>query len=192
MTAMLPLAPATASRPVPVLHPPPELAPALAALVSDPGDELALAAACDMREECGMATHSASDFLPVRKAGFAGRVEWHRLSIVAVSCTLAEWLEHGPQLAKWHPLLRVALTDREPCDNGGSVAWQSSKYDPKTEAGPLSRLSWFLPWGIFQSFAEPWTEGSSMCATRRFAERGEALAALSRAAILWARSQPVR
>jgi hypothetical protein len=34
-----------------------------------------------------------------------------------VRCTLADWMQHGPQIVRKHPVTRVTLTDRKPLRN---------------------------------------------------------------------------
>jgi hypothetical protein len=92
--------------------------------------------------------------------------------IDAVRCPLAQWLAHGPAVAKAHPLLRVTLTDREPrLVAGGDWTF------------------YFGPAGTGQRHWLPSEFGALMPSLYYPAAEG-ALGALSDACILWARAQP--
>lgn len=42
------------------------------------------------------------------------KVFWNRGFIAEVSCTMAEWEQHGPAICDQHPVERVVITDKEP------------------------------------------------------------------------------
>ncbi len=196
---------ATASHPSPIaLHPPPELAPALAEILDcGPGSSAAWAMVADMLEESGRRWASDCPELSAFLSSIAYQggppLNWSDISLPGgiiirsvltdASCTLAEWLQYGPSLARWHPLLRVTLTGREPRfihfspERDGHCAWFASVFGHKT----VVRDPEDIPSSIFALLEGGETRNSDW---KTYANEADALAALSRAAILWSRSQP--
>lgn len=86
-----------------------------------------------------------------------------------VSCTLAVWLQNGPDLLRTHPTItRVEITDRAP-----------------VHGGALSGL-----WFWFHRDTEPIRVATSApCGGVGYRTEQDALAAFSEACILWARAQ---
>lgn len=57
--------------------------------------------------------HNPTPYLVLPGPSF-GNVEFSRGFVSEVTCTLADWLAHGPAIVKAHPVTRVVLGDREP------------------------------------------------------------------------------
>lgn len=113
--------------------------------------------------------------------------------VESVSCYCADWLKHGPAIVRSAPIREVRLADKHP---------SRSSYN-------RNRWAWFhehVPLGLVSvEFVEldmnrislsaaliPFVQGGKgsvpMC--KWFDAESDALAALSQACILWARSQP--
>lgn len=104
--------------------------------------------------------------------------------VAEVSCTLADWMQHGPRLVRSHPLESVRLTDREPSasafsGNGDSrCAWQSTDSD----------LPSLVPYGLLKIMAEIEDDDLDGQTWRTYDTPDLAHAALSAAALAWARA----
>lgn len=100
------------------------------------------------------------------------RLEWgffyRRGFVDEVRCPLAAWLQHGPELVRRHPIIRVVLTDREPVREVG--------------AHPNRGTEW---WRAYCRFEGPDMNG----VTRLHRLREAALGGQSAACLAWARGQ---
>ncbi len=101
------------------------------------------------------------------------RWKWERGFIAWVSCPCAEWLAHGPALARQHPIERVELSGME-------------SYGPTT-GGRLAGW-WFLlsnRWPVELYHAIPCKDEDSL--TKPFRTKEECLDAISAGCLAWAR-----
>jgi uncharacterized protein (TIGR02996 family) len=175
----------------------------LRAVIDDPADDVPRLAYADWLEEngqderaayirgalagiCGTAWTRWPDSLH-RLVGGPGRLEergwswvWRRGFIAAVHCPLAEWIAHGPALAAAHPLEEVRLSDRRPprlAFRQQVVFWRW--YVPPGGAAPGEDE---LPEDLFDAVHE------GRAGRLPFDSEADALAALSRGCIAWARA----
>jgi uncharacterized protein (TIGR02996 family) len=175
----------------------------LRAVIDEPEDDLRRLVYADWLEEagqderaayirgalagiCGTAWTRWPDSLH-RLVGSPGRLEergwswvWRRGFIAAVHCPLAEWIAHGPALAAAHPLQEVRLSDREPAarpwPNMATTVW---RWYGGLAGGPS------VPSDLPDALFDPTHDGRSHL---YFDTKQEALDALSRGCIAWARA----
>ena len=171
------------------MRPPPELAPALAALLEDHDDALAWAVVHDIHEELGWPGVALPAGVELR--GYAARGT--HVLVSEVACTLAAWLKHGPALARRQPLLVVWIADVAPASmlqTFGGWAWYGclERDTSVTLVRPGPEWPHVLPsplWECLDGYREKRPERWKVYETKDEAEAG-----LSRACILWARAQP--
>lgn len=104
-----------------------------------------------------------------------------------ITCTLAEWEQHGPALCATQPVTRVELTDREPVEDANGWNWgHRARYSP-TASFSTNRLARArLPVPIWKAL-EGGTLGKHF---RWYKSKGAAEDALSAALLLMAKPQP--
>lgn len=105
-------------------------------------------------------------------------------------CSLGDWMKHGPEIARSHPITRVTLTDREPWYEDGQDRWywyalpdpaKTPHHAARLRAGAQeSRHS--VPGVLFDGCSEAGTAFT-------FASRELAIDDLSGRLIAWAKKQ---
>ncbi len=122
----------------------------------------------------------------VRNAGWEWK--WQRGFIATVTCPVEEWHRHGPAIARAHPLEAVVMAGKEPLTDEGVESYFNEPVDPQrvplahwlqTDSDDPASISWEIPHWLWHP-----------CLNETFGSREDALKALSRRAIEWARSQP--
>jgi uncharacterized protein (TIGR02996 family) len=98
---------------------------------------------------------------------------WRRGFIAEVRCPLAQFLQHGPEIAARHPIETVRLVGREPWKPGGEGLWfwHAARTPDHDELPDFLPLCWF--------------DAEARRTTHRSLEDAHAWA--SQRAILWAR-----
>lgn len=116
--------------------------------------------------------------------------------VTAVRCPLADWLTHGPDLCRRHPVKEVTITDREPKPNtveDSAVEWwgwyvvgelaEREDYDlPETFWPHMSQYAFPTKWNT-KSYQTRWSQHDT---------RENAVAALNTAALRWAEAEADR
>lgn len=112
---------------------------------------------------------------------------WRRGFVERVECSCADWLSHGPAIVAAQPVTEVRLTDRRPLHDGDEATeerWYSWITNDGLEASADDRripLAWAdelpeWPWPRYTPYR--W----------RYPTEADAHAALSTAAVAWARN----
>ncbi len=120
---------------------------------------------------------------PMIDWAYGVRCQFRRGFVASVTLSAADWLLHGPALVRAAPLEEVRLSDREPrapdANHPGFSWWRL--HPPQNEPDDLREEFWDklpLPHHLYGS------------AWKGYESRSSALAALSDASILWAKSAP--
>jgi hypothetical protein len=113
-------------------------------------------------------------------------VRLHRGFVSAIKCPLDVWLDYGPTWVRSQPLVQVTLTDKEPLKEDGSNRWRWINWKTTNNA------TWELPRPVFDCLLPDVAcvrviDGPRMCG-RVYNEKSDALDAVSRACLRWARS----
>lgn len=113
-------------------------------------------------------------------------LHWDRGFISEATCTMAEWLEHGPAVARANPVSKVTITDKEPHDllvPDGAWGWYqfALTFDGHHHVKKMVCKH-------MTGHVTPYVKGNGW---HRFATRDAAVAALSNACVTWARSKSI-
>lgn len=109
---------------------------------------------------------------------------WRRGFLEGVQCSWADWQRHGPSLVRSQPVRQVRLTDLNP---DLSATWMfAAWYDDAVIGGDEG----VLPHKLYRLMRRDRQHRQHPCGMRVYRGVAKAGAALSRAAIAWAASEP--
>lgn len=120
-------------------------------------------------------------------------VGWNftRGMVSSFHCPLAIWLEYGPAIVRLQPIEMVRIEDRRP--DSFANTFESDWFwviDPREPGEPLSSdRSHFLPFELWEMLDNRKTSPSPRGRAARYETQKEALDALPRACIAWAKKQ---
>lgn len=129
-----------------------------------------------------------AEWVPVRECG----LKWRRGFIESVSCTAADWLQHGRQIVRCQPIREVRLTgiypSRSQFAEAPTVPSEQQGLPFWSWSPPMQGNGWSsdqVPWEIY-----PLLDGACNQYHKQYLSEAAAWEALSRAALLWARQEP--
>jgi uncharacterized protein (TIGR02996 family) len=100
---------------------------------------------------------------------------WRRGFVAHVRCSMEDWVEHGANIVRDHPVEGVWLVDRKPHHDQGRFWWYAG-------LRPIENPN-YLPWEIFEFIS------SKACGAAAFDSVDEALHDMSRASLLLAKKR---
>lgn len=108
--------------------------------------------------------------------------EWRRGLIDTISCSMADFLTHGPAICREHPVSRVTITDRDPWNASGLPGcWRWLLKRPDRDD-----ITDQIPYGIYHEMIG--MEERESLSYLQFSSIEDASLALSSACIAWARA----
>lgn len=106
-----------------------------------------------------------------------------------IRCTMQQWLDNGPRWCR-EQIERVEITDRDPLHFDDCWFWHDADEELNARVADIVRsIADYLPRCIYARLDGFVNSRSKITSNRYFDSREEAVAAVSRAMIGWAKTQ---